>query len=222
MIIISHRGNTKTGRCHCENSWEAFDLAIEIGVDGIETDLQVSRDGRAILFHDRALDGTSTSQLTHAELERRVGHAVPTLEEAVRRWDNIIWNIELKAPDAFDQLVEIIRKYENRQKFLITSFWHHLMTKCANMLAVDCGIIVMHRPFSFEGFISESVKNCKNLNTLVWHYERLDKSSVEHANSYGIKNLAFDVCNQEEFLRCRQLRLDGIITDHPERGLCKA
>lgn len=221
MIIISHRGNTETGRGRYENSWEAFESAVEIGADGIETDLQVSRDGRAILFHDRTLDGTSVSHLTHAELERRVGHAVPTLEEAICRWNKVLWNIELKAPEAIGRLIEIVRKYESRQEFIVTSFWHHLMPKCAKMLAVDCGLIVMRWPFSLRGFISECVNGRNNLNTIVWHYKRLDQSSVERAASCGIKNLAFDVCKQEEFQRCRGLGLDGIITDCPERGFCE-
>ena len=58
-----------------ENTWPAFLLACEMGAGGIETDVQVSKDGVLVLFHDtkvdRTTDGSGTvGNLTWAELSR--------------------------------------------------------------------------------------------------------------------------------------------------------
>ena len=52
MKIIAHRGFSEK---YPENSLLAFNKAIEAGVDGIETDVRMSLDGMAFIFHDSSL-----------------------------------------------------------------------------------------------------------------------------------------------------------------------
>jgi len=52
MKIIAHRGFSED---YPENSLLAFNKAIEAGVDGIETDVRMSMDGMAFIFHDSSL-----------------------------------------------------------------------------------------------------------------------------------------------------------------------
>ena len=47
FTLIAHRGGAYDAP---ENTFEAFDLALEMGFDNIETDIQLSSDGRCILF----------------------------------------------------------------------------------------------------------------------------------------------------------------------------
>lgn len=49
MKIFAHRGYSE---CYPENTMLAFSKALEIGVDGIETDVRLSADNKAVLFHD--------------------------------------------------------------------------------------------------------------------------------------------------------------------------
>lgn len=51
--VIAHRGASET---HPENTVAAFDQALAEGCDGIELDLQLSRDGKPMVYHDRTLD----------------------------------------------------------------------------------------------------------------------------------------------------------------------
>ncbi|MGB8077461.1 MAG: glycerophosphodiester phosphodiesterase [Gallionella sp.] len=51
-LIFAHRGANKEA---AENTRTAFDKALEYPIDGIETDVQLSRDGVAVLWHDRLL-----------------------------------------------------------------------------------------------------------------------------------------------------------------------
>jgi len=54
--VIGHRGAAALAP---ENTWSGFDLAIEIGVDAIETDVQATSDGVLVLLHDERLDRTT-------------------------------------------------------------------------------------------------------------------------------------------------------------------
>ena len=51
-LIFAHRGANKEA---AENTRSAFDLALSYPIDGMETDVQLSRDGVAVLWHDRFL-----------------------------------------------------------------------------------------------------------------------------------------------------------------------
>ena len=50
--VIAHRGASAT---HPENTLAAFDAALAEGCDGLELDLQLSRDGVPVVYHDRTL-----------------------------------------------------------------------------------------------------------------------------------------------------------------------
>ncbi len=75
--VIAHRGN----RAHApEETLPALLEAVALGVDGLEFDLHVSRDGHLVLFHDPTLDRTTAetgpvARRTLAELQRMdAGH----------------------------------------------------------------------------------------------------------------------------------------------------
>src|SRR3989338_5630460 len=52
-LIIAHRGNSS--ECP-ENTFEAFESALAYGADGIELDIQETRDGEIVVYHDRTLE----------------------------------------------------------------------------------------------------------------------------------------------------------------------
>ena len=81
-LVIAHRGASWD---EPENSLAAFERAVAVGADYVELDVQCSRDGALVVFHDRDLDRLTPlrgplRQRSLAEL-RAVG--VPTLEEAL-------------------------------------------------------------------------------------------------------------------------------------------
>ena len=102
---FAHRGLHGNGRI--ENSRAAFEAAIAQG-QGIELDVQTSRDGRAVVFHDYDLDRLTTasgkvSHRTLAELGRvtlcGTGETIPGLPEILALIDGRVpLLIEVKAP----------------------------------------------------------------------------------------------------------------------------
>ena len=67
-LIIAHRGDVSNAP---ENTLSAFRSAYELGADGIELDVRLTRDEHLVVFHDRCLDRTSngTGPVDHATLE---------------------------------------------------------------------------------------------------------------------------------------------------------
>ena len=64
VIVASHRGDWRN---FPENSLEAIDNAIKMGVDIVELDVQRTKDGQLILMHDPTLNRTTTGKCAIAD-----------------------------------------------------------------------------------------------------------------------------------------------------------
>lgn len=121
VLVASHRGDWRN---FCENSLEAIDNAVKMGVDIVEIDVQRTKDGQLILMHDPKLDRTTTGHGLIADttlayiktLNLKNGcniktiHRVPTLEEALlHAKGKIMLNLD-KADRYFDEVYALMVK----------------------------------------------------------------------------------------------------------------
>lgn len=128
LKIFAHRGSTEGGAT--ENTLEAFRFALDSGVKYLETDIQVTKDGVAVLFHDDDLSRVAgidkkISDLTLNELERiRLGDTsrIPTLSEALARFTEANWNIDIKAAGATQPTAQAILAAKAQDRVLVSSF----------------------------------------------------------------------------------------------------
>lgn len=107
MLIYAHRGYSAK---YPENTISAFKAALP-HVDGIELDVQLTRDGRLVVIHDETIDRTTNGSgfvkdmtLRQLRLLRtESGERIPTLEEVLVLLEptDVTLNIELKT-DRFD------------------------------------------------------------------------------------------------------------------------
>jgi len=122
MKIIAHRGFSEN---YPENSLLAFNKAIEAGADGIETDVRMSLDGMAFIFHDSSLkritgkDESIESQysdyIKHLDIgswmnEKFHNQRLPTLETLlhhIHERTNLILEIKYHA-DTYEQASEAV------------------------------------------------------------------------------------------------------------------
>ena len=129
-----------------ENTLLSFEKALAEGVDGIENDVQLTKDGEIIILHDESVDRTTdgtgwVKDYTLAELKKlnaneKFGDAypvqrIPTLREYLELVKNepIITNIEMKTGvfeylEMEQKLVDMLREYKITDRILITSFNH--------------------------------------------------------------------------------------------------
>jgi len=139
MLVIAHRGYHAK---FIENTLAAFEAAVVPGVDGIETDVRISRDESIVLIHDRVVSGKAVVDLTHRELEQAIGYRVPTLDETLERFPGIMWNVEIKTTEALELVIGVLEKHQTDCCILVTSFRHDVVAVCASALKVDCGLLV--------------------------------------------------------------------------------
>lgn len=132
FVTYAHRGASEY---RPENTLSAFDLGLEMGANGIECDIQRTKDGALVIFHDDTLERVSgeagsISDYTLAELkEFDVKHGeltdkIPTLEEFLTRYAerDITFAIELKIDDTERDVADMIFKYGIERKCTVTSF----------------------------------------------------------------------------------------------------
>ena len=106
MLVAAHRGDSYN--CF-ENTMDAFHAAAEAGVDMIETDVRMTKDGVLVLMHDADIDRTTdgaglVADMTYEELTRYnaggryVPAGIPTLEEFLQFLSRheILLNLESK------------------------------------------------------------------------------------------------------------------------------
>ena len=122
VMIFAHRGNWRNS---AENSVQAFQDCIDEGLDGIEVDLQMTKDGVLVIMHDDTLDRTTTgsgkvADHTMAELRKlnlltpigvKTRQKIPTFEEILRlAKDKILIQVDKWKPYG-KQVAELVKKH---------------------------------------------------------------------------------------------------------------
>jgi len=135
--VLGHRGYRAK---YPENTLLAFGKAFEAGADGIECDVQKSKDGSYIIIHDDKIDSVSkqsgrVAQMSLADLKNvdvGDGQRIPELEEFLKFLpaDKFI-NIELKEETLTTAdcpaICDMLLKYLDRKNLIVSSFEHALL-----------------------------------------------------------------------------------------------
>jgi len=225
--VIAHRGFSGV---YPENTLLAFEKAVELGVDEIEFDIRMTRDGYPVIIHDETLDRTTDGKgkiydLTLKEIknfdagikfgEKFKGLKIPTFEEAL---DVIPEKIELNLhtisnPALIEKMLKILieRKRENFY-FAIDSS----MIPVAKKIKSDVKICNMRYQSDPWEYIEETKKvKAERLQFFNPSYE-VTKDMVEKAHSYGIFVNVFFADTKEDMLKHINIGVDAILTNYPD------
>jgi glycerophosphoryl diester phosphodiesterase len=219
MLLFAHRGYHAQ---HPENTLAAFAAARDRRVDGIETDVRLSRDGQALLIHDRLLrvrgagQPVPVAELTRQETEQALAHEVPALADALDAFPDLVWNVEIKTADVLAESVHILKQYRGRVRLLVSSFRHDVVARCAELLNVDCALLVAHRPLDLASITTGSALG-QRVRSIVWDYNVVDEAMVWEARAAGWASYVYGAETDSEHAHCARLELQGLITDFPER-----
>ena len=211
MLILAHRGYHHAVP---ENTLAAFEAAVALGVDGIETDVRISRDGLPVLIHNRVTAaGQAVADSSRSEIEQAEGHAVPTLDQVLKHFPGILWNIEIKTTQALPSVIAILAQYQASHRILVTSFRHDVVAQCAASLHLDCGLLLAHRPGTLDPLLADP--RHARINHIVWDYNIVDAALLKQAAASGFRNFIYGTVTTAEHDYCRELGVDGVITDYP-------
>ncbi|MDX2073905.1 MAG: glycerophosphodiester phosphodiesterase family protein [Alphaproteobacteria bacterium] len=208
-----------------ENTLASFRRAIEMGVDGIEFDIQLSKDGEPVVIHDESLERTTSgsgnvADFTYAELQKfdaGNGEKIPHLNDvfalADKRCELLI---ELKC-DAVAVVEKIIRaqvakgwKYEQLPVLSFNHFWLQDIRRinpeiltCASFEAI---------PVSLAAIGSEA-----GAGIIGPYVGAITQALVDDAHARGMKVVTWTANTPEQIAAAKALGVDGIISDYPER-----
>jgi glycerophosphoryl diester phosphodiesterase len=150
--IFAHRGFAEAEGL-VENTLPAFKAALKLGATHIESDIQVTKDGVAVLFHDDDLVRVAGLPLKIAEVDLSqlaaidLGHGarVPTLREALTELPEARFNLDLKVSAAITPSVELIEELGALDRVLLTSFSESRRSKairrCGGQVASSAGAV---------------------------------------------------------------------------------
>ncbi|MDD7588268.1 glycerophosphodiester phosphodiesterase [Bullifex porci] len=236
MKIIAHRGFSGI---YPENTMLAFKKAIEIGADGIELDVHLSKDGQVMIIHDEALKRTTgldgvISDYTRAELEKisagktkndEFGFTpIPSLEEYLAfmaEHKDKFTNIELKTapvyyPEIEEKTLELVRKFDLEKNIIYSSFnWLSIERMQRLGTISETGLL-------FSGMkLYNQAHIIKSLGINYFHPDFNDLTD-EIVKSYLDNKVGLNVwtVNEIEDMKvCLSWDIDGLITNFPDRAI---
>lgn len=228
---FAHRGFSG---CYPENTMLAFEKAVEVGADGIELDVQLTKDGEVVIIHDETIDRTTDGKgtvvsFTYEELQKfdasfkfrgQMGfNKIPTLREYFElvKDTNIITNIELKTGinEYFgieEKVWELIKEYKLEEKVIISSFNHYSILRMKKIApSLKCGLLS-------ETWIVDAGKYTENLGIECYHphFANMTKDIVKEIKSHGIEINTWTVNKEEDMRDLIEKGIDIIIGNYPD------
>lgn len=229
-LVIAHRGSSGE---RPENTFPAFERAIEQSADMIETDLHLSRDGIVVIHHDAELErlgeqgeirDRTASELAAMNAAPGVSLAekMPTLLELLDGFgERMQFNLELKVglnDVAYEGLEDIVVSAVEARglmpRMLFSSFYDAVLARLrARSAAARIALLVSPRaPVAiFEraaGVFAEAINPDVRLVT---------QKLVEEAHAAGLRVYPYTANESAEMARLLDCGVDGIITNHPAR-----
>ncbi|MDQ3460865.1 MAG: glycerophosphodiester phosphodiesterase [Deinococcota bacterium] len=229
-LLIGHRG--VRGRLP-ENSLAAFEAAFGAGLDGIEFDVQRSRDGALVLYHDLYLpSGERVTSLTLEALQlealQRADATMPTLGglfALARRYPGRLLNLEIKAQGfraagLEQEVVRQVRASGLASRVLVSSFnvWSLLKVRLLAPELRTALLFAPKLPLLLPGVLAALL----HVDALHPNEGQVDEGLMTRARRRG---LMVNVWTVNEAARVRELLalgVDGVMADDPEALLLAA
>ncbi len=234
--VFAHRGASAYAP---ENTLAAFELAAEMGAHGIEFDVQITKDGRLIIHHDRELGRTEEAagrlqDWTFADLRALdvgswfgsefAGERMPTPEEVVEDvGDRLLLNFELindslHLNGVAPLLVDLFRRMNLFDRAMISSFnprslWR--VKKLEPRIAIGA-LWSPDEPWLLrEGWW----RRLLHPDALHPHHALVTPQLVQQAHARGQRVHTWTVNDEETARRLCAMDVDMIMGDYPDRLL---
>jgi glycerophosphoryl diester phosphodiesterase len=240
MQVIGHRGACGLAP---ENTLAAFRLAADLGAQAIETDLQLTRDGRIVLVHDDKLQRTTNGRglVTAKALDelkrldagawfpkrvlrkrraasRFTDERIPTLEELLdlARERDIGLYLEIKAPCA-----------PGTEQAIVTAIHEAgALARCA-VICFDPAVLGRVRkidPAVTLGYLFKRRQRnavaralATGAKVILPHVSRVTPKLIAEAKRGGLQVVTWTVNDIKQMKQFMRLGVDGIMTDFPDR-----
>ncbi|MCB9451630.1 MAG: glycerophosphodiester phosphodiesterase [Anaerolineaceae bacterium] len=230
LLVFGHRGAKDDAPM---NTLPAFELALQQGADGVELDVQLTKDGYPVIVHDFTIDHTTNgsgqvADKTLAELreldagswfgEAFRGTRIPTLDEVFEAvGQHLIINVEIKSKSlkstGCEQVVaNRIAQFSLQSRVLVSSFDPLALRRfCRIMPEVPIGFLYAETSPRWLSILMLGFK----YEARHPHYSMVDADFMTNAKTHGYHVHTWTVNDIEEARKMRDLGVEILITDRP-------
>lgn len=216
LLTVGHRGMMGV---EPENTLRSFVRAEHEGVDVIELDLHLSKDGELVVMHDadvsRTTDGSGPiGDFTLEELRRLdagQGERIPVFREVVEAVSSPL-QAEIKDRAAARVLSGAIEELDLHDRVTVISFHDEALRETREHLPGMPLVLVTGRSTPTAPERAQEV----GAFMVSCDLRHLEAETVKRCHDNGIKVISWTVNTAEDLARVRELGLDGVVTDMPD------
>ena len=228
FVNYAHRGASAYSP---ENTMISFRKALQLGANGIELDLQRTKDGKIVIFHDKNIDKKSNgkgkiSDYTYKELLdfdfgswfdiKYKDERIVLFENFAKEFlsKNLTFAIELKQEGIEKDVLDIIKKYATYDDIYITSFNFNALN---NVRVIDSNIKL--------SWLIEDRINIDNISKLLEingiqicpNAEDVTIEDIKLANKSGVRVRLWGVSNEDIMRKAFNFNIDGMTVNFPDK-----
>ena len=222
MLVIGHRGAPSLEK---ENTILSFQIALDHNVDGLEFDIQYTKDYQLIVYHDFHVSHNNQiiniSDVNLKDLHSmNLSYAIPTFEEVIQICpkDKII-NIEIKSKNIYHDkliadIIKILIRYNLNDNIIISSFNPFVLLalkKQTNKFKIG---LLWSKSILEKWYVTQY--SYKFLMPCFFHadIEHIDKQMSNWVYSKGMKLFLYTVNNKQQLKIAYDVKADGIFSDY--------
>lgn len=231
--IWAHRGASGYAP---ENTLQAFELAQNMGANGIELDVQMTQDGQLVVIHDETIDRVSDGsgyvkdmtlsqlrQFNYNKTRPEYGHAqIPLLEEVLTlmKTSDMVINIELKTGIFFykgieKRVLELVKRMELNERIWYSSFNHGTLCRLkSEEPEAKTGILYADGLFDPVGY-AKRIK-ASALHPALYNLKCPDLKEKCKREKMPIH--AWTVNSKQDMQLCIQSGAQVVITNYPDKA----
>jgi len=221
-LVIAHRG---ASAYEVENTIESFKKAMLLGSDMIEFDVRKTKDEVLIICHNENIGDFLIKELDYKEIEEKIGHKVPTLEETIEFLSGKIKvDVEIKEIGYEKEIIDLMLKYFKEYEFVVTSFEDQSIRKVKDFYPeIRTGLLLGKKKSNnlIKTKISEIFfeKRCKNSKAdfLVLNWKLLCFGLLKRAEKMKKAVIVWTVDDEKKMKKFfTNENVEGIITNRPD------
>jgi glycerophosphoryl diester phosphodiesterase len=228
--IFAHRGYSSA---FAENTMSAFIAAEKAGADGLELDVQLTKDGEVVVIHDERLDRTTSGKgfvknFTFKEIRKLNANKngnkepIPSLIE-VLEWmqsNQLVCNIELKNnlfpyEGMEEKVIQLVRRFNLSNRIIISSFNHYsIVLSYRTAPEIETAPLFNERIY-MPWVYAQSIRAQGIHPKLASITDEIIKGAIEN----GVAVRPYTVNKDADMHRLYKLNCTSIITDDPVKAL---
>jgi glycerophosphoryl diester phosphodiesterase len=202
-LLLGHRG-TRSVASIPENTFAAFDRALDDGCDGFEFDVRLTLDGCAVICHDPCINNVTVAKaVTHQLCD------LPTLEMVMERYaSRAFLDIELKVAGLEDCLARALEGFRPAHGYVVSSFLPEVLhTIRKNNSDIPLGFICDRE---------DRVGLWRELPVqyVIPHQRLVKRELIEEIHGTGKNLFVWTINGEAEMLDLARWGVDGIISDN--------